>query len=75
MFRKINFLAATVVILWLGTIFTFAQNTTGHMSGIVTDPNGAVVQGATVKTTNVDTNLSRETTTAAGRASSPPSWR
>ena len=38
-----------------------AQVTTGTISGSVADPNGAVVQGANVKATNLDTNSSRET--------------
>lgn len=40
----------------------FAQ-TTGNLQGIVRDPNGAVVAGATVKVTNVETGQVRETTT------------
>jgi len=38
-----------------------AQVTTGTISGTVTDPNGAVVTGANVKATNLDTNSSRST--------------
>ena len=53
------------VILWLGTNAIFAQNTTGRISGTISDPNGAVVQGASVKVVNSDTNLSRETTSGA----------
>ena len=42
----------------------FAQSsTTGQLSGTVTDPNGAVVSGASVKITNLDTNAERETMT------------
>ncbi len=40
-----------------------AQGTTGQISGTVTDPNGAVVQGANVTTTNLGTNFSRSQTT------------
>src|SRR5678815_4836497 len=35
--------------------------TTGTISGTVTDPNGAVVTGADVKVTNLDTAASRTT--------------
>lgn len=58
-------------ISWLTLIFSllifsanvFPQVTTGQLSGTVTDPNGAVVAGVTVKITNIGTNLERETTT------------
>jgi hypothetical protein len=39
-----------------------AQVTTGTISGTVTDPNGAVVTGATVKVSNLDTSATRTTT-------------
>ena len=65
MFRKTNIMWLSAVILWLGTSLIFAQNTTGIISGTVTDPNGAVVQGASVTATNTDTNLSRTATTDA----------
>jgi hypothetical protein len=45
------------------TITANAQVTTGGIIGIVTDPNGAVVAGATVTATNTGTNSVRETTT------------
>jgi len=38
-----------------------AQVTTGTISGTVADPNGAVVLGADVKATNLDTNSARST--------------
>lgn len=59
-------------ISWLTLIFSlfvfssnsFAQGSTyGQISGTVTDPNGAVVQGATVKITNQATNAEQTTTT------------
>src|SRR5205809_8046827 len=34
-----------------------AQGLFGTISGVVTDPSGAVVPGATVKVTNIDTNV------------------
>lgn len=45
------------------TITANAQVTTGGITGTVTDPNGAVVAGATVTATSADTNAVRETTT------------
>ncbi|HEY6446897.1 MAG TPA: carboxypeptidase regulatory-like domain-containing protein [Acidobacteriaceae bacterium] len=40
-----------------------AQQITGNVRGTVTDPSGAVIQGATVKAWRVETGLSRETVT------------
>lgn len=62
MFRKTNLIWFVIVIIWLGTNLIFAQNTTGRISGTITDPNGAVVQGASVKAVNLETNFTRETT-------------
>ncbi|HEX8284882.1 MAG TPA: carboxypeptidase regulatory-like domain-containing protein [Pyrinomonadaceae bacterium] len=42
-----------------------AQVTSGSLQGVVLDPNNAAVAGATVKITNVETGISRETTTNA----------
>lgn len=50
--------------LFLFTTNGLAQGTTGRISGTVTDPNGAVVAGAQVSATNLDTNLSQQTTTS-----------
>jgi uncharacterized membrane protein len=52
-----------ITCLLLMTSIIWGQGTTGQISGTVLDPNGAVVQGANVKATNADTNLSRSTTT------------
>ncbi|MDE3167278.1 MAG: carboxypeptidase regulatory-like domain-containing protein, partial [Acidobacteriota bacterium] len=41
----------------------FAQNVTGLLTGIVSDPSGAVVPGATVVMTNVQTGVERRTVT------------
>jgi outer membrane receptor protein involved in Fe transport len=40
-----------------------AQTSRGVVSGTVTDPNGAVVSGSAVTITNLQTNVSRDTTT------------
>jgi hypothetical protein len=62
MFRYTKFSAAALGLL-LFALNAFGQGTTGQIAGTVTDPNGAVVAGATVKATNIATNYSRETTT------------
>jgi len=58
---------ARVVIVLMSLLFTaitaVAQVTTGNLQGVVKDPNGAVVAGAAVKVTNVDTGITKETVT------------
>src|SRR5579863_8495290 len=50
---------------------TFAQ-TLGQVTGLVTDPNGSIIVGATVTITNSQTNVSRKTTTnSAGNYAFP----
>ena len=62
MFRRIRIFAAVFSLLILAAA-AVAQGTTGNLTGTVTDPNGAVVPGASVKVTNSATNISRESTT------------
>ena len=58
-------------VVWLALIVCIfaatasAQTFRGKILGTVTDPNGAVVQGATVTARNVGTGLARTTTTDA----------
>ncbi len=59
---KILLAAATILVL-SQTAAIFAQGTTGQITGTVTDPNGAVVQGANVTVTNQDTGAARTVTT------------
>lgn len=61
--KKVSFICTIFVIL-LTASFAYSQGTTGQISGTVNDPNGAVVPGAAVKATNLETNLVRETTTS-----------
>lgn len=58
-----SFVAAVLALLFFAVSTAFGQTTTGNLQGVVTDPNGAVVPGATVRVTNVPTNITRETTT------------
>src|SRR5258707_15348193 len=44
-------------------IGALGQVTTGSVQGVVRDPNGAVVSGATVHVTNVDTGVTTDATT------------
>jgi hypothetical protein len=53
-----------VLVLFLGmSLAGLAQQTTGSIVGTVKDPQGAVVNTATVKATNVDTGFSRSAPT------------
>ena len=54
----------TLLTLWLACASAFAQTDRGNITGTVTDPSGAVVSGAKVTATNLETNEVRETTTA-----------
>jgi hypothetical protein len=63
LFRKIfTVLLFACAALSLAAV-TRAQGTTGQLTGTVTDPNGAIVQGATVTVRNRDTGLERQVTT------------
>ncbi len=70
--RKMKPLAYTVALLMtsglLPPLFSnsvLAQSSKGIIVGTITDPSGAVVDGATVKVTNKATNIARETKTSA----------
>lgn len=53
---------ALLACVFLFQASAFAQTSRGTVSGIVTDPQGAAVAGATVTLLNTQTNLSRTTT-------------
>ncbi|MCA1593679.1 MAG: TonB-dependent receptor [Acidobacteria bacterium] len=57
-----SILLAASLLIALGAT-TFAQTSRGTVSGVVNDPNGAVISGATVTLTNTQTSLARSTTT------------
>ncbi|HTU50496.1 MAG TPA: carboxypeptidase-like regulatory domain-containing protein, partial [Acidobacteriaceae bacterium] len=50
------------IFVVLGSIAAWAS-ITGSISGVVTDPNGAVVPGVTVVATDVATNIQHTTVT------------
>jgi len=50
---------ALVALLSLVAVFAFGQAETGSISGVVTDPSGAVVSGASVVATNLATQAKR----------------
>src|ERR1044071_7049857 len=61
--------ASKTILLTLLTVLlacggsAFAQTDRGNITGTVTDPQGAVVSGAKITATNLDTNEVRETAT------------
>lgn len=57
--RLAGLFAISLIVVLAGV--ASAQVTTGTISGTVADPNGAVVVGADVKATNLDTNSARST--------------
>lgn len=58
-------LIASAIFLLASASMAFAQNTTAPISGAVTDPNGAVISGATVIAKNVATGTESKATTAS----------
>jgi len=68
--RSVWFLLIVFIPLLLVPVY--GQTTTGTISGVVTDPSGAVVAGATVTLANSETGLVRTTTTGtAGEYTAP----
>lgn len=64
--------AALVALLALPARPTFAQDTTGTITGVVTDASGGVLPGATVTVTNTRTGFTLErVTTEAGTYTAP----
>ncbi len=59
----IGIFAVFCVIVSVSSVF--GQVTAGNLQGMVTDPNGAVVAGATVRLTNPESGFVRETTTSS----------
>jgi hypothetical protein len=58
-----RFFASVVFVFLIGaTAFAQSQATTGLIQGNVADPSGAVVQGATVTVSNIDTGFERTVT-------------
>src|SRR5579863_1339922 len=61
-----NFLSVCILFLCAGSV-AFSQAGRGSISGLVTDPGGALIQGANVVLLNPATGVSQHTvTTSAG---------
>ena len=63
MLARFGYLAVVFSLLFSAS--AFAQKVSGSITGTVTDPQGAVVAGATVTITDVGTNAVRSTTTGS----------
>ncbi len=61
--RKYGFSIISLALLFILTGAIFAQQPTATLTGVVSDPNGAVIPGATVTATNKATNSARTVTT------------
>ncbi|MGH9784268.1 MAG: carboxypeptidase-like regulatory domain-containing protein, partial [Terriglobia bacterium] len=60
------------ILLLLTTSLAIAQLTTGNIAGTVTDQSGGAIPGAAITLRNVETGISRTTTTGAnGRYEAP----
>ncbi|MGC8548997.1 MAG: TonB-dependent receptor [Acidobacteriaceae bacterium] len=62
-----RFAVVAAIFTLAGAITGYAQNVTGTLTGVVTDTTGAVIRGASVVATNVDTGVkSTAVTDSAG---------
>lgn len=61
--KKVYLSVFSFLSLFVFASAIFAQQATATLTGVVTDPNGAVIQGATVTATNKATNSTRTVTT------------
>lgn len=65
-------LSLFLALLLCFTLPLSAQDLSGHIEGTVTDPQGAVIPGAEVTATHVDTNITyKATTSSVGRFNVP----
>src|SRR6185295_6915503 len=64
---------AIIAVILLSVIGTVAQTNKGAISGVVVDPNGAAVPGATITVTNTGTGQKQTVTTGESGSFSVPS--
>ena len=61
--NNMNVVRNVLALVVLSCLSVSAQQITGNIRGVVTDPTGAVIQGASVTARQAETGLSRTTTT------------
>src|SRR5215211_120306 len=61
--KTLSGMLTLAIILLISTVSFFSQSSLGSLAGTVTDANGAVVKGATVKVTNDASGEKREAVT------------
>jgi hypothetical protein len=61
LFRAL-FAVALLFSIGVGSAFAQSQSSAADLTGVVVDPNGAVIPGAAVSVRNLSTNISRSTT-------------
>jgi hypothetical protein len=70
--RRVSWVVLPLILLLCVNVPLLAQRTSGSISGVVTDPQGAVVAGAQVTITNQGTGASQTvTSTSSGLYSAP----
>jgi hypothetical protein len=55
-------LSLCILLLLFPFVYGYAQNANGRVTGVITDPQGALIPGAKISVTNVGTNETRQTT-------------
>src|ERR1700730_4327960 len=65
---KFTSLISVTALLLVATVCALGQSETGSVSGTVTDSSGAVVSGAQVAVTSVETAATRTSTTSSSGA-------
>ena len=61
--RRLRFIASLSLMLFVLSSAARAETSKGFVVGTVVDQNAAAVAGATIKITNIETGVVRETTT------------
>lgn len=61
-FKLLRTAAGISILVLIGSLFVAAQEFRGSISGTVTDPNGAVVPGATITVKSIETNVTQTVT-------------
>ena len=75
MLRSLPRISACILSAACLSIALLAQDSTGRVVGVVTDPQGAVVAGARIVVTNIETGVNRSAVTGSDGQCRPQAWR